>query len=293
MKETPLVSILLLSMNHERYIEQCVNSILSQTYKNIEINYLDNASSDNTFILGKRLLQASGKPYKAFQNVHSNGISKNLNFLISKSSGGFLIIISTDDWWDRCNVEIKLKFLIENPQYGMVYGDGFFYYTNDTTSLFSEQDSLYSGQILNELLIYNFIKAPSVMLNKIAIDKIGLFDEDLLIEDWDLWIRIAEKFPIGFIKAPLVFYRYSHGGNLSSKQEFIVSAVKQMINKYSGKYPVEMRLLTKRNVLREAFYKSTKPFRIKDFFWLVKNTQLNLSYGKVLIKYLLFPRAGQ
>ena len=68
MESKPLVSILLLSMNHEMYIEQCINSLRSQTYSNIEIIYIDNASTDGTFEKGRKLLNECGIPHQCYAN---------------------------------------------------------------------------------------------------------------------------------------------------------------------------------------------------------------------------------
>lgn len=288
MQHKPLVSILLLSMNHEDYISQCVKSIAEQTYKNIEIIYLDNASKDNTFITGKALMEQFSLPYKAFYNAESKGISENLNILINESSGQFILPLSTDDWWMPDNIQAKLTFLEENPECGMVYSDGYNYYKDGKKHLFSQNDSFFSGEILEDLLRYNFIKAPSVMLRMDVLDEVGLYDENLLIEDWDLWIRIAEKYPIGLIRNPLIYYRYGHGGNVSSKQAFIVNAVNQMIEKYKLKYPKQMKLLARKNILREANYRAFTHFTVNGFAWFLTNIQLTPSYMKTIIKYIFW-----
>ena len=113
MSEKPLVSILLLSMNHELFIQQCIESLKDQTYKNIEVVYLDNASSDATFNLGKKLLEESGLQYKIFYNKESQSISKNLNFLLANSSGKYISPLSTDDWFAPQNIEKKVSFFFE------------------------------------------------------------------------------------------------------------------------------------------------------------------------------------
>ena len=131
MEKNPLVSILLLSMNHESYIEQCIQSIVSQTYKNIEIIYLDNASRDNTYQIGKKLLQESGLTFKTYLNEETKTISKNLNFLLDHSSGKYISPLSTDDWFASENIEKKVKSFLDNPNTGALFSNGWYYYEKE------------------------------------------------------------------------------------------------------------------------------------------------------------------
>ncbi|MFS8082942.1 MAG: glycosyltransferase [Ginsengibacter sp.] len=282
MNEYPLVSILLLSMNHEQFIKKCVDSLANQTYQNIEIIYLDNASTDNTFEIASKHIKSLSFPYKIFRNEYSEPISKNVDFLYGQSRGDFIATLSTDDWWKENNVDLKADILSKNPQAGMVYSDGFLYTDESNKKLFSQQDRTYSGNILHRILLYNFIKAPSVMLRRKVLEVVGNYDTKLDIEDWDMWIRIAEKFPILYCNQPTVFYRVSHGANISSNQPFMVKAVDQIIQKYSDKYPVEMKTVLRKNILKEATYRTNE--KTVSFNWLMKNLQINIPYFKLIIK---------
>src|SRR5437660_435655 len=100
-----MVSVLLLSWNHEKYIEQSIRSLIDQTYKNIEIIFLDNNSSDKTFSTGVDLLKQSGVKYEAYQTGSNYGIPRNLNFLFAKSQGEYICLASGDDWFHKANIE--------------------------------------------------------------------------------------------------------------------------------------------------------------------------------------------
>lgn len=128
MNDNPLVSILLLSMNHELFIEQCIESLKNQTYTNIEIIYLDNASSDNTFNIGKKLLEAANIPFKLFSVKESQSISKNLNFLLDNSSGQYISPLSADDWFAPKNIEKKVNVISETNNTGAIFSNGWFYF---------------------------------------------------------------------------------------------------------------------------------------------------------------------
>ena len=93
-----MVSVFLLSWNHEKYIEQAVRSILSQTYKEIEIVFVDNNSSDNSFNIAVQIFETAGISFKAFKREKDYNIAANLNYLLSNSDGQYICILSADDW---------------------------------------------------------------------------------------------------------------------------------------------------------------------------------------------------
>src|SRR6185437_11977719 len=127
MEEKPLVSILLLSMNHEPYVENSIESLKDQTYNNIEIIYLDNASSDKTFEKAKNSLSVIGIPHKIFRNKESKGISINLNFMYAQASGSYIVALSSDDWLTKDSVEEKINYFHLHPEFGMVYNSSYSY----------------------------------------------------------------------------------------------------------------------------------------------------------------------
>lgn len=87
MQYPPLVSIIIVTMNHEKFIEEACMSSLSQTYPNLEIILLDNASSDKTFEIAGQTLSQSRINYKLIQNKEKFGVAKNLNILVSHALG--------------------------------------------------------------------------------------------------------------------------------------------------------------------------------------------------------------
>jgi glycosyltransferase involved in cell wall biosynthesis len=241
MEAKPLVSILLLSMNHEQYIEQCIQSIISQTYKNIEIIYLDNASSDNTYELGKKLLEQSHIPFKIFQNKESKSISKNLNFLLDNSTGQFVSPLSTDDWFSPENIEKKVTFFSDNPDTGALFSNGWVYYENEKKSVLNDSSTFKRGNLFKEVLTHpNCLFYAGVIYNRGIFEKVGKWDENLLIEDVDMYIRICLIAPIDYINEPLVYYRRS-SGSASKNKQFMIVGFKQYYEKYKAKPWINMK----------------------------------------------------
>ena len=286
MNDNPLVSILLLSMNHEGFIEQCISSLKEQTYKNIEIIYLDNASSDNTFEIAKKALEESGISHKIFSNIESKGISKNLNFLYKNSSGEYLVTLSTDDWLIPDSIYEKVKYFLQHPEFGMVYSSCYYYFHDTGETIECPQKNKYKqGWVLSEILKYNFIRTVGSMIKREALKKVGLFDEDSLIEDWEMWIRIAEKFPIGYINKELGFYRLKNGANITSNNQFMFRGFDYIVQKYS--HYKEIEVAKKYVKVSKCYTYAAKEPSFKTLLFILKNSEFDFFYFKQVIKTIL------
>lgn len=207
MGEAPLVSIICLSMNHANYVRQSFVSIVQQTYKNIEIIYVDNNSTDNTFEIANEIFLNSGLPYKGFKREKNYSIPENLNFLINHSSGKYIAPQSGDDWWELTNIEEKVAFYEKNQEYGLVYGNGFLFYEPTGTISIPDTSKYKSGNIFNDVLMEGIYFPVGYMIRKDVFETIGMYDEDIMVDDWDIWLRILQHFPIGYFEKPLVYYR--------------------------------------------------------------------------------------
>ncbi len=239
--EFPLVSVLVLSMNHEKYIEQCINSIIGQSYKNLEIIYLDNVSSDNTFSIAEHLLNGSGIPHKMFRNDVSKGISTNLNFLFDQSSGKYVSPISGDDWFEKTNVEKKVSHFLGQDDVLALYSNG--WTKNESTGEIFVNDSskFRKGKIYKELLTQpDCIFYVGMMYKREIVELVGKWDESLLIEDLDLYLKIAQIGKIDFLDEPLTYYRRLEGA-VSKNKSFMLKGFKQYYEKYRHVHWINMK----------------------------------------------------
>ncbi len=232
MDSKPLVSILLVSMNHGKYIEQCIRSVLDQTYTNLEIIYLDNNSHDDCYEKAIPLLSADRRCISAMKNSTSQALPKNLNRMLQKATGKYVCNVSADDWLDEKNTEEKVGFLESRPTYGMVYGSGILYY--EETGQYKSYPVIIpnSSDLFQQLMDYNIVFQIGALMKRSVFEIVGYYDEDLRIEDWDMWIRIAQHYPIGFQNKELVYYR-RHSESFARKlKDTILEDVEKIIKKY-------------------------------------------------------------
>lgn len=124
-KDFPLVSVLIPAYNHENYIQETIESIINQTYPNIELIILDDGSKDKTW---EKITELKPKCENRFVKIHfetkqNEGTCITLNKLLELSSGEFVYIIASDDLAKPQAIEKEVKFLQDNPDYALAVGD--------------------------------------------------------------------------------------------------------------------------------------------------------------------------
>ena len=226
----PAITITLPVYNGGAYLIKSIESVLNQTFKNFELLIVDDCSTDDSF----KYLQSLDDPrITVFKNEKNQGLFYNLNFLIKKSNTALVKLWAQDDiMYDNCLEEI-FKFYSDFPQVGFMYTGGdvineegnlIIMETIDTTppiistSLHS-RIAFFTGSIAGNI--------SNVTLTKKALEKTGLFNESMKISgDFDMWVRIAQYFPVGFIKNKLIRIR-NHTGQLSRQEIYYINHLKE------------------------------------------------------------------
>ena len=236
MSNNPLISITLISMNHEKFIEQAVTSIINQSYQNIEVIFLDNNSKDNTFEIAENLLKKSKLKYTCIKNIENKGVSENLNTQVKLANGTFISVISGDDWFEKDDLETRLKYLQDN-NLDVIYANGNKFIDDQNTfeDLYSKKRISQINKIINncfeENIATNLLFCPGFFTKKrILID--NTFDENLDAEDWDINLRLARKnYQFGFVNKKLFNYRVLTN-SLSNNYEKMEKSYFQITDKY-------------------------------------------------------------
>ncbi len=251
MTSEPLVTISTPCYNHEKYLPDYFGSVISQTYKNIELIIIDDASKDNSQKIIENYLPELKKRFRKVIYIPRKknlGVVKNMNEIIDLMKGKYRIGCASDDIMLPIRVEENVKFLENNKEYGMVYSDAYIFedwidFKNinlNKLDYFSRKIKFYSGNIMSQLLVYNFIPAIATCVRKNVLDKVGKYNEDYCFGDYDMWLKIAEKFKIGYIDEKLVLYRV-HNESFSMRRDNKIKILKdkeRMINTHikNGKY---------------------------------------------------------
>lgn len=219
MLDTPLVSFIIISYKHVNYIADCLESILDQSYSNMEILYLDDASGDGTFQKAcdyRRKLEEKYSRVIFIENSRNKGLISNLNLLIQMCRGKYVKFLAADDFMLGNGIEKMVNTLEKYQEYDMIYSNGIigdenthYPYTGSVNKdrLIYKQTSLSGANLFPALYEKDFISAPGVMTRKVVYDKVGLYDQTIGVEDWDYYLRIAKDGVIGYLHTPTVIYR--------------------------------------------------------------------------------------
>lgn len=229
----PLVSVIVPCYNHSNYIEQCITSIFNQTYTDIELIVIDDGSTDDSF---EKLKQLQKKREFILESQSNMGLSKTLNKAIKTyAKGDYIACIASDDYWHPLKIETQVKYFENHPQMGFIFGKA--YKVNDIGKVTGIlPDKKVPECSFDTLILNSCIPALTVMIKKKVTDDVGLFDEDSYIEDWDMWLRIADKYPFAFVDEFIAYYRI-HGTNISSNYPKMIEAKKRLIGKWR-KHPL-------------------------------------------------------
>jgi len=221
---TPLISIVLSNHNGSPLLKQTIDSIVSQTYKKWELIIYDDCSTDDSKDIIESFHDERIKPYFADHHEH---MVYGFNYGITHSSGDFIARIDSDDVWVSNKLEKQLDVFQEHPEFGAVFSLVTMIDENNKVLTEKDTERVRWFEVRNmsqaEWLRYFYFKGSclchtTAMIPRRILDIVGLYDMSLIqIQDYELWTRIAKKYPIHLIQERLTKYRWmSDGSNASS-----------------------------------------------------------------------------
>jgi len=212
----PLVSVIMPSYNHEKYIPCAIESVLNQTFRDIELIIIDDASKDKSTEIIK-VYKKKDSRIRAIFHDENKGIPRTMNEVIKEAKGKFIAFFSSDDVWVKDKLKKQLKVLEKNENL-VVWSEGLVIdaFGNPTGELFTQKYGALkrkkSGNIFEELLKGNYICGQSVIFKKENIKNIK-YDEKLkYLNDFKFMVDLAKRYKFYFIPEPLAMYRI-HGEN--------------------------------------------------------------------------------
>lgn len=288
-KKNPLVSIVVPSYNHGKFIHRALNSLLDQTYDNWEALIVDSYSTDNTKQILKKF---SDKRFKYLKNKTVGIVASSRNIGIRHAKGDWVAFLDSDDWW----AANKLKVCVENinKNVDFIYHDlkikHFKFKWLIHRKIRTRQ--LKKPVLVDLLQTGNIIGNSSVFVRKIFLERIGGLNEDkkfLAAEDYYAWLCIAELTnQFLFIPKILGFYLI-HNHNISKRNMSIPSsyAVKKFLDKLKKKQKLKLKVNLKYQSGRFNYlnlnYKKAK----NDLFFVFKNGNYYLKFRVYLMIILM------
>ena len=184
----PLVSIIIPCFNHGCYLGDAVRSVLQQTYAPIEIIVVDDGSTDDT----AKVAHSFGAAIR-YVKKQNGGLSSARNKGIECAKGEFLGFLDADDCFYPTKIEKQVHFFADHPELGLVFCGWKLVRDGDFVVLSTEipHDQ---HDFSDELLTHSLFHVTCVLICRIAIERMGRFDEQLTsCEDRDYWLRAAQR----------------------------------------------------------------------------------------------------
>lgn len=213
-KIAPQVTVIALCFNHARFLHECLDSIAAQTAQDFQLIITDDCSKDGSPDLIQAWI-AQHRPDALFIcHTQNMGLCKTLNEALSHAQGEFISMIATDDAWELDKIKRQLDVIREKgASVAVVYSDAS--RMNEAGQPIEKNfieahtpDCMRpSGQIFSELANRNFIPAMATLIRRQALLDVGLYDERLTYEDYDMWLRLAAQYEFVYYPANLARYR--------------------------------------------------------------------------------------
>jgi glycosyltransferase involved in cell wall biosynthesis len=199
-----LVSVIIPAYNQSDYLGIAIQSVLDQTYQDIEILVIDDGSTDDT----RKVANRFSDPRIKYIYQANKGLSGARNTGIRNSAGEYLTFLDSDDLFLPEKINLLASFLNSQTEIGFVAGQAI-----PIDEHGQRIGSLFDNPIPKDpskLLLGNPLHVGSVMLRRSWQEKIGFFDESLRsYEDWDMWLRLAiSGCKMGWIAQPVSKYRF-------------------------------------------------------------------------------------
>ena len=213
---TPRVAVVIPCYNREQYLAQAVQSVLDQTWPNVELVVVDDGSTDGS----REVLASFGDRVRVLTHPggENRGQSASINLGINNSEGEYIAILDSDDWWALDKLESHIGYLEANPDIGMVYGNGFRVEQETGTRYRLYQDAHREASDPARLLLDCYIALPgNAVFRRSVLHKAGLFDESLRsAQDHDMAVRMAEVARFAYLPGERFFYR-RHSASISHR----------------------------------------------------------------------------
>ena len=203
---SPLISVIIPVYNGETTIHETIQSVLNQTYSNFELLIINDGSTDKTLEVISSFKDSRIQVF-SYQNA-GQGASRNRG--LNQAKGEYVSFIDADDLWTVEKLEDQLTAMQQYPEAAVVYS--WTDYVNELGEFISHAPQrFYQGNVYTRLLLSDFIGSGSnVLIRKSAILELNGFDQSLPpAEDWDMWLRLAARYPFTVVPKPQILYRVS------------------------------------------------------------------------------------
>jgi glycosyltransferase involved in cell wall biosynthesis len=214
----PLVSVIVNCRNGQTFLDACIKSVLNQTYKNFELIFFDNLSTDMS---NEIISKYKDNRIKKFSSAKYLSLPEARNAAIKKSQGKYIAILDTDDLASYNRLEVQVNFMISNKNYGLISSNCKFINDKDKILKFTNLPTAFK-EIKDKIFWSYPFNNPTLFFRRKVFDEIGGYPENYqFINDYALAFKFFEISKVANLKNDLGSYRV-HKSNLTSKYPLIM-----------------------------------------------------------------------
>jgi glycosyltransferase involved in cell wall biosynthesis len=256
-----MVSVIIPTYNRAHLLKKALDSVTSQTHKDLELIVVDDGSIDNT----AEVVESIEEPVRYFSIPHS-GVSKARNAGLEHARGEWIAFLDSDDYWLPAKLEKQLEYLGTRkppccgyPRYRLCHTDEIWIRDGKRINQ-GKKHHKYEGWFFKPSLHLCLISPSSVLIHRCVFESVGGFDESFeYVEDYDLWLRICSRFPVGYLDEKLIVKTGGHKDQLSARIEGIEYFRLQALEK----------LILKGNLGSEFLSEAIDIFRLKTEIYIL------------------------
>ncbi|NOY54058.1 MAG: glycosyltransferase [Deltaproteobacteria bacterium] len=275
-REKPSVSVIIPTYNRYSLLCEAISSVISQNDQDFELIIIDDGSTDGTGDVGKKF---QGKLQYHYQK--RRGVSAARNQGIRHARGKWICFLDSDDLWHPRKLEIQRSIMEKDPSMQISYTEEIWYRRGLRVNP-GKKHAKQTGWIFEHCLPLCIISPSSVMIRKTLFREIPPFDESFPVcEDYDLWLRISQRYPVHLIREPLITKRNGHPGQLSASgwgfDRYRVRSIARLLRSgrlsTSQKKAARIILRKKCTILSQGFHKRGKTAEGKYYEQLCKTAE--------------------
>lgn len=242
--EQPLVSMVIPSYNHDRYIQACIKSVIEQDYPNIELIIIDDGSTDGSRRKIEELVPACTTRFVRFEfrDRPNKGLAATVDEGLAWARGQYFAAFNSDDILLPAKTSTLLRSIADEPNVAGVFGgcevidaDGAFIQSLQPRAAYLEFDDLL-------LRRRHLIVTPSQLLRTEAVRAVGGYPPNLFIEDWYMWLKLTDHgYRLKLVPDVLLRYR-RHAGNMSKQAVKMYESRKMILGHFRGHLGIDLAL---------------------------------------------------
>lgn len=217
----PLVSVVIACYNHQSFVQESIQSVIDQTYQNIELIIIDDGSQDGSVEKIQEMIPACKERFFRFEFRYrpNKGLSATLNEALEWCCGEFYSPFSSDDIMKKYKISSQVNYILKRPNCAGVFGG---VELIDKSSLQRRVKKSKSYSFLDILMHDSELPSPTQLLRINIVREVGGYLNNLIVEDWYMWLKITQEgFTLDYIGTIYAKYRY-HDNNTSKKYDLIL-----------------------------------------------------------------------